>query len=46
MSTTFLKKIEKIFKNAAKPYFMRVSGQKKLRKIRFWLEKSQENDKI
>ena len=28
MSTTFLKKIEKNFKNAAKPYFMRVSGQK------------------
>ena len=28
MSTTFLKKIEKIFKNAAKPYFMRVSGKK------------------
>lgn len=28
MSTTFLKKIEKNFKNAAKTYFMRVSGQK------------------
>lgn len=46
MSTTFLKKIEKNFKNAAKPYFMRVSGQKNYVKYASGWKKSQENDKI